>query len=59
MASSALQEKAKLPLMLPASSMCPFSTRPCTRSGLRETLAFELLPRHVLLLENRERTREY
>lgn len=59
MASSASPKKANLPLMLPALSMCPFSARPCARSRLRETLAFELLPRHFLLLENRERTREY
>lgn len=38
--------------------MCPFSSRPCTPSGLRETLAFELLSCHFLLLENRETRRE-
>lgn len=40
-------------------SMCPFSTRPRTPSGLRETLAFELLSCHFVLLENRERRREH
>lgn len=39
--------------------MCPFSTRPRTPSGLRETLAFELLSCHFLLLENRETRREH
>lgn len=38
----------------PLCSM-PFSTSPRTRSRLRETLAFELLFCHFLLLENRER----
>lgn len=36
-------------------SVCPFSTRRCAPSGLRETLAFELLSRHFLLSENRDR----
>lgn len=44
-------------------SLCPFvaSSPSCTPffSRLRETLTFELLPRHFLLVENRERTREY
>lgn len=43
---------------LPPLFMCPFSTRPSTPSGLRETLTFELLPCHLLLSENRERRRE-
>lgn len=39
--------------------MCPFSTRRHAHSGLRETLAFELLSRHCLLSENRERRGEF
>lgn len=39
--------------------MCPLSTRPSTPSGLRETLAFELLSCHFLLSENREMRREH
>lgn len=39
--------------------MCPFPIRPRTASGLRETLAFELLSCHFLLLENRETRREH
>lgn len=38
-------------------SVCPFSARRCTPSWLNKTLAFKLLPRHLLLSENRERTR--
>lgn len=51
--------KANLPPCALCLSTCPFSTRPRTRSGLGETLAFELLFCHFLLLENRERRGEY
>lgn len=41
---------------LPSCALC--FTRPCTSSGLREALAFELLSCHLLLLENKEKSRE-
>lgn len=51
--------KAHLPIVLSACLCVLSPPGPCTPSGLRETLAFELLSGHFLLLENRERRREY
>lgn len=51
--------KANLPIMLSASLRVLSPPGPASLSGLRETLAFELLPHHRLLSENRQRRKEH